>query len=180
VAEEEEEHEEAPPPSKGSVLRYLPLVIVLLVFQAVGGYFLIRWQLSRDFEPEVTADDSGRVRAYPDEDEPVSSVSLGPLTVNPRTSQARLFVIADVTLAVGPSGVVGEIEDEKNFDRVLDQVISALSGATPEQLQSLEGRNVVKEDIKLRLNEFLYGGQVQEVYFSAFYFQANTGYSDGQ
>ena len=71
-------------------------------------------------------------------------------------------------------------ERDLTDDRVRDQVISALSGATPEQLQSLEGRNVVKEDIKLRLNEFLYDGQVQEVYFSAFYFQANTGYSDGQ
>ena len=66
------------------------------------------------------------------------------------------------------------------IDRVRDQVIAALSGATPEQLRSKEGRDVVKEDIKSRLNDFLYEGQVMEVYFRAFYFQANTRYIEGQ
>ena len=191
MAEEEEEQEgqeegqeqaAAPPPLKpqGSVLRYLPLVIVLLVLQAVGGYFLIRWHLGREVETEVTADESGRVRTYPDGDEPEASFDLGLVTANPRSAQARLFVNADVTLAVGPSGVVGEIEDMHNIDRVRDQVIAALSGATPEQLRSKEGRDVVKEDIKSRLNDFLYEGQVMEVYFRAFYFQANTRYIEGQ
>jgi flagellar basal body-associated protein FliL len=39
---------------------------------------------------------------------------------------------------------------------------------------------MVKEDIKSRINDFLYEGQVMEVYFSSFYFQANTGYVEDQ
>lgn len=190
MAEEEENEEEgaegegapAPPPPqpKGSVLRYLPLVIVLLVLQSVGGYFLIRWHLGREFASEIEADESGRVRTYPDGDEPEASFVLGRVVANPRAAQARLFVVADVTLAVGPSGAVGEMESEKNIDRVRDQVVAALGGATPEELKSKEGRNAVKEDIKSRLNDFLYEGQVMEVYFSSFYFQANTGYVEDQ
>jgi flagellar protein FliL len=180
---EQEEQEQAPPPPpepKGSVLRYLPMVIVLLVLQSVGGYFLIRWHLGREVASEVAADESGRVRTYPDGDEPESSFELGRVIANPRSSRARLFIVAEVTLAVGPSGAVSEIEDERNIDRVKDQVVAALSGATPDELKSKEGRDVVKEDIKSRLNDFLYEGQVMEVYFSSFYFQANTGYVDGQ
>lgn len=190
MAEEEEEQEEqeeeaqaaAPPPPepKGSVLRYLPMVIVLLVLQSVGGYFLIRWHLGREIETEMVADESGRVRTFPDSDEPEASFDLGRVIANPRTASARLFVVADVVLAVGPSDAVSEMEDERNIDRVRDQVVAALGGATPEELQSKEGRDVVKEDIKSRLNDFLYEGQVMEVYFSSFYFQANTGYVEGQ
>lgn len=189
MAEEEEQEEgqeeeapaAAPPPQpKGSVLRYLPLVIVLLVLQSVGGYFFVRWHLGREFEPEIEADESGRVRTLPDSDEPEASLELGRIVANPRSDQARLFVVAEVTLAVGPSGAVSEMEDERNVDRVRDQVVAALSGATPEELASREGREVVKEDIKSRINDFLYEGQVMEVFFSSFYFQANTGYIEGQ
>ncbi len=63
---------------------------------------------------------------------------------------------------------------------VRDQVVAALSGATPVELRSREGRELVKEDIKSRVNDFLYEGQVMEVYFSSFYFQANTGYVESQ
>ena len=180
--QEEEEQQQAPPPPppKGSVLRYLPLVIVLLVLQSVGGYFLIRWHLNREMATEVEADESGRVRTYPDTDEPEASLDLGRLVANPRTTNARLLIIAEVTLAVGPSGAVGEMEVEENIDRVRDQVVAALSGATPEQLKSKEGRDVVKDDIKLRLNDFLYEGQVMEVFFKSFYFQALPGYIEGQ
>jgi flagellar FliL protein len=191
VAEEEEnedgqeegEQPAAPPPQqkveKASVLSYLPLVIVLLVLQSVGGYFLVRWHLGREVEPEmIEADESGRVRTYPDGDEPESSFDLGRIIANPRASGARLFIVAEVTLAVGPSSAVGEMENENNIDRVRDQVVAALGGATPEDLRSREGRDIVKEDIKSRLNEFLYEGQVMDVYFSSFYFQANTGYTE--
>ena len=188
MAEEEEEQEQeeqepaAPPPPepKGSVLRYLPMVIVLLVLQSVGGYFLIRWHLGREVETEIAADESGRVRTYPDGDEPEGSFALGRVVANPRTASARLFVVAEVTLAVGPSDAAGEMEDEKNIDRVRDHVVAALGGATHEELSTKEGRDIVKEDIKSRLNDFLYEGQVMEVYFSSFYFQANTGYQEGQ
>ena len=183
MAEEEEEAqeegEEAPPPpspKKPSVLRYLPLVLLILLLQAAGGYFLVRWQLSRGDESLVQADELGRVRSLPEGDEPEASVDLGEIVANPRAADARLFVVAKVTLAVGPSGAASEIESEENIDRVRDQVIVALSGATPAILRSLEGRETVKEDIKLRLNHFLYEGQVMEVYFPSFYLQANMGY----
>jgi len=117
------------------------------------------------------------VRTYPDGDEPESSFDLGSVIANPRATKARLFVVAEVTLAVGPSGVIAEIDSEKNIDRVRDQVVAALGGATPEQLRLLEGRSIVKDDIKSRLNDFLYEGQVMDVYFSAFYFRRTQGIS---
>lgn len=182
MAEEEEEEgqEEAPPPppKKGNALRYLPLVLVMLLLQSAGGYYLVRWQLSRGEEMFVQGDELGRVRTLPEGDEPEASVDLGEMVVNPRAAAARLFLVAQVTVAVGPSGAADEIQAEDNIDRVRDQVIVALSGATAQQLRTRDGRDVVKDEIKLRLNEFLYEGQVMEVYFPSFYMQANTGYTE--
>lgn len=181
MAEEEEEQEEQqppppPPPKKGSALGYLPLVLVILLLQSAGGYYLVRWQLSRGDETLVQADESGRVKTHPTGDEPEASVDLGEIVVNPRAAGARLFLVAQVTLAVGPKGAASEIERPDNIDRVRDQVIAGLSGATAQELRTRAGREVVKEEIKLRLNEFLYDGQVMDVYFPLFYMQANTGY----
>ena len=177
---QQETRRASPPPKKSSPLRYLPLVVILLLLQSVGAYFLIKWQLERGDEPIAEPDEAGRVRIFPEGDEPEATVDLGEIVANPRVPGARLFVFADITLAVGPSGVVSEIEGEENFDRIRDQIIAALSGARPEDLQTPEGRENVKADIIGRLNDFLYDGQVMAVYFSSFRLQASPGYVEGQ
>jgi flagellar FliL protein len=178
-AEEEQEEESAPavvrPAQQPSLLRYLPIVLIVLLLQAGGAYFAIQEFL---FPEEKTAveDEEGRPRTIPDGEDLEDSVDLGEMLANPRGTRARLLVRANVTLGVAPSGVVGEIENEENTDRVRDAVLWELGNATYEELSTPEGRQIVKDKIKERINDFLYEGQVQKIFFEDFILQAMSGY----
>lgn len=185
MAEEEETEEtesEAPakPLEKPSLLRYLPLVLVIIALQAAGAYYLIEFVVFAP--PETTSevqDEIGRPRTIPDGDEPEASVNLGEFFANPRGTRARLLVRAVITLGVAPSGARLEIESPDNEDPIKDAIVRALGNATYEMLRSPRGRQKVKLEIKDRLNQILYRGQVQEVYFGEFYLQAMPGFSGG-
>lgn len=184
MAEEETEEQEeeavpvapsAPPPS---LLKYLPVVLVVLLLQAGGAYYVVdKYFLKTDQMGLLIAeDDTGRPRTIPEGDEPEASVDLGEVIVNPRSHGARLLVRAEVTLGVAPDDAAGEIKSDLNIDRVRDAVIFELGYATPEELNSREGREVVKDRMKKRINNYLYEGQVVQVYFSSFLMQAMSGY----
>jgi len=184
MAEEEdpEEEERAPPAGTApSLLRYLPLVLVVLLLQAGAAYYLIDRFLFRPDDAELlTAVDEGeRPRVIPESNVPEASVDLGEFVINPRSEGIRMLVTVDVTLAVAPDDAVGEIRSDNKIDQVLDAVHYELAYATPSELGNRDGRSTVKERIKRRVNEVLYEGQVVDVFFGRFIMQALTGYRDG-
>ena len=173
--EEEGEAKVVVPAQQPSLLRYLPIVLIVLLMQAGGAYFAINEYLFPE-ENVAVEDEEGRPRTIPEGDAPEEGVDLGEMLANPRGTRARLLVRANETLGVAPSGVVDEIENDENSDRVKDAVLWELGNATHEELSYPEGRQLVKDKIKARINEFLYEGQVQKVYFEDFILQAMSGY----
>jgi len=177
-----EEEEAAPRPAAAApqpgLLRYLPIILLVLVAQAGGAYFLLD-RLRNAPEEGVTKaqDDEGRPRVeVPEDAVPETSVELKDIVVNPRGTKARYLVTADVTLGAWPSGASSEINSDINVDRVRDAVIAALSSATPTMLATMDGRQEVKRDIMERVNIHLYEGKVVDVYFGKFLQQAMAGY----
>ena len=178
--EQDQEEREAPPSPPGkppSLLRYLPLVLVILLLQAGLAYFGIDRFL---FQPEdsdlIGLEEGERPRVIPESNEPEASITIEDIVVNPRSEGARLLLTVDVTLAVAPSGAKDEIEREEVNDRIIDAVAYELSGATPEELNNRDGRDEVKQRLKGRVNELLYEGQVVDVFFGRFILQAMAGY----
>jgi flagellar protein FliL len=174
--EEQEEKPKGPPPKPASLLRYLPIVLVVLLLQAGGAYFYINKYLFPGEGPTAVQDEAGRPRVMPEGDEPEASVDLGSVDANPRGTGARLLVRTSVTLAVAPSDAAGEIESDQNKDRIRDAVLWELGNATHEELSSPEGRDIVKDRMKNRVNDYLYEGQVVAIYFGDFILQAMPGY----
>lgn len=185
MAEEEEqqqaEGEAAPPPvptKQPSLLRYLPIVLIILALQAVAVYMGIDYFLLKAGQDGgVASGEMGdRPRVIPESNEPEASVDLGQIVANPRTEQLRLLLTVDVTLAVAPDDAKGEIEDDAKIDQVKDAVIYELTYATPAELTDRDGRDKVKERMKIRVNELLYEGQVVDIFFGRFIMQALPGY----
>ena len=98
-------------------------------------------------------------------------------------SDAHFFNVGDFTANLaGPASthyvkVTVNFEMSKDWDedeakarkpQFRDKVISLLNSKQPADLQSTEGRNYLKEEIKTVSNTFLRKGKVEGVYFSAF------------
>ncbi len=185
MAEEEDDPEEdapqgaaappAAPVKQPSLLRYFPIVIIILALQAVGVYWGIeRFLFQKDGGAEGELGE--RPRVIPESNEPEDSVDMGKFVINPRSENLRLLVTVDVTLAVSPDDAKGEIEDDAKIDQVKDAIVYEFTHATPKELSGRDGRDVVKERMKLRVNELLYEGQVVDIYFSRLTIQALPGY----
>lgn len=187
MAEEEQEEgaeqTAAPPPAPPiNLLKFLPIVLLLLLLQFGGAWYYIEYEL---FETEsasqtTEAGEDLRPRVRPEGDEPEASLDLGDFRVNVRDTRARLFILAEVTVTVAPEGAKEEMESELVKDRVRDAVIWELANATAQELREREGREGVKTRLKDRINDFLYEGQVMEVWFGKFTLQAISGYRENR
>ena len=188
MAEEEAEQEEggeAPPPppaapvKQPSLLRYLPIVLIILVLQAVGVYMGMDHFLFNKGDSESSLGIGERPRVIPESNEPEASIDMGQFVSNPRSNHMRLLLTAEVTLAVAPDDAKGEIEDDAKIDQVKDAILYEFSHATPAELTDRDGRDEIKKRMKARINELLYEGQVVDVFFSKFILQALPGYQGG-
>ncbi|MFT5366836.1 MAG: flagellar basal body-associated protein FliL [Candidatus Latescibacterota bacterium] len=183
MAEEEDQEEGTPGPAtpvgpikQPSLLRYLPIVLIILAMQAVGVYMGIERYLFQKGGLGSGGENGERPRVIPDSNEPEDSIDLGQFVANPRSEHMRLLLTAEVTLAVAPDDAKGEIEDDAKIDQVKDAVLYELSHATPAELSHRDGRDIVKTRLKTRINELLYEGQVVDIYFSKYIMQALPGY----
>lgn len=99
------------------------------------------------------------------------------------TSDVRFFNVGDFTANLsGPSSahyvkvsvnfeISKDSDDEEMKQRkpqFRDKIISLLNSKKPSDLQTPEGRNYLKEEIKTVVNTFIAKGKVEGVYFSTF------------
>jgi flagellar basal body-associated protein FliL len=92
--------------------------------------------------------------------------SIGDFTANLAGPASSHYVKVTVNFEISKEADEEELKQRKPQFR--DKVISLLNSKQPADLQSLEGRNYLKEEIKTVSNTFLKKGKVEGVYFSAF------------
>lgn len=92
--------------------------------------------------------------------------SVGDFTANLAGPASSHYVKVTVNYEISKDADEEELKQRKPQFR--DKVISLLNSKQPADLQSSEGRNYLKEEIKTVSNTFLKKGKVEGVYFSAF------------
>ncbi len=92
--------------------------------------------------------------------------SIGDFTANLAGPASSHYVKVTVNFEISKDADEEEMKQRKPQFR--DKVISLLNSKQPADLQSLEGRNYLKEEIKTVSNTFVKKGKVEGVYFSAF------------
>ncbi len=102
--------------------------------------------------------------------EPGASVarffSIGDFTANLAGPASTSFVKVTVNFEISMDADEEEMNQRKPQFR--DKIISLLNSKKPSDLQTSEGRNYLKEEIKTVANTFVKKGKVEGVYFSAF------------
>lgn len=91
------------------------------------------------------------------------------IIVNPAGTNGLRFLLTTIGLEV--SSAQAETECEKRNVEIHDSIINILTSKTLPQLDAVDSRNSLKEEIKSQINKDLTTGSVINVYFSKFIIQ---------
>lgn len=95
-------------------------------------------------------------------------ISLEPFTVNLSTAVGAPPKFARVVIAVEVGSSETSAELTQKMAQVRNAVIDLFNSKRPADLQTGEGRNFLKEEIRNALNSFLVTGKVKSIFFSNF------------
>lgn len=90
-------------------------------------------------------------------------------TVNLKDSRGAHYAKVNVEIEVDDDFVREEVK--KLIPRIRDFIVVTLSSKTYEQVESVDGREFLREDIRNKINGYLTRGQVKNVYFTEFIIQ---------
>jgi flagellar protein FliL len=173
MAEENTAGDTPPTKKKRSLkglFKSLPQLLMVINFLAmgVGGY--LAYLGTHGLTPESVREAEARKMLYNEEvfaGKPVT-YNLEPFTVNLADGGDRIVQIK-VTL---------EMLDENGFQEVVsmgaharDTIVTILNGKSINELQSIQGKLFLKDEITVALNEQLKESFIKDVYFSRFVLQ---------
>ncbi len=173
--DEESEDEEG---GGGSpLMKYLPIVAIVLVVQIVIAYFVANWWLAPADQPdepvveEVAETEAGPVAgAMAPGQVTVIFEKLDPIVVNPAGTEGMRFLSATVHLGLAGSDVLTAIETNNLASKIRDRLIDILRAKTIGQLDPSH-HGEIKDEMIERINEFLGENAVLEIYFQGFVLQ---------
>ena len=162
MAEEAEEElaADVPPPS-ASPFRYIMLIVLIMIIEAVGGYFFLDYAIpAREVVPLESEEEAVVVPTYV---KPVFFSGLEDMIVNPAVGRNTLVMIS-LILELGPGNTEASLE-ELNLKRDL------LWDLCVQELEKLE-IGVIRDPKKVRVkeivmqvaNEELRNGSIEGVY----------------
>ncbi len=161
----------APKFSAKGLIAMLPTLLLVANFvgMGVGGYLAYMGTIG--LTPEVVREMEARKYIYNEEifnDRPVT-YSLDPFTVNLADTGDERIVQVKVTL---------EMLNEDGFEEVVsmgaharDTIVHILNGKEFPELQTIQGKLFLKDEISVALNKQLKRSFIKDVYFSRFVLQ---------
>ena len=186
VAEKEGATQSSSASGSGSKLPALLGVVNLLLTLGIGAVLFIQFQKEKHIEkvsdiqpnaPVAEAKESGHGEAGGEGHAGADSkkqadthkvVSLEQFTVNLSTAVGAPPKFARVMIAVELASSEAAAELTQKTPQVRNAIIDLFNSKRPADLQTGEGRNFLKEEIRNALNSFLVTGKVKGIFFSNF------------
>jgi flagellar FliL protein len=188
MAEEKTENKEvaaSPPSGGGSKLALLLSVVNLLLVLGIGAVVFMQFQKDKhvetvaDINPQDNSHQEPAEGAKAEGGEKKDSAAAVPkstsqvitfeqFTVNLSTSAGTPPRFARVVIAVEVASTETATELNQKTPQVRNAILDLFNSKRPSDLQTGEGRNFLKEEIRNALNSFLVTGKVRGVFFSNF------------
>jgi len=162
MADEEKEEKEEKKPQKGSssVFKWILLLLGLMILGG-GGFF--GWTY---YQTNL----AGSKKAVSEQIIPEPGIwKMGSQIVNLMDNGGERYLKATIEIEVSSKECVAELDLLK--PKVLDSILGLLSSKNYSDIAGLEGKQRLKDEIALRLNNSLTKGQVRRVYFTEFLIQ---------
>lgn len=166
MAEEGQEEGEA---KGGGLVRLLILVIPPLLLGLGGGFWYGQKQAQTAYEEQKKAEPEAQ--PLPKETSSVVGpvVKLEPFVVNLNEKRGNRYLKATIQLEMESEGVEEEVK--KREPQVRDVILALLTSKSAQELQALEGKFRLREELQARINALLVNGKVRRVYFTDFVIQ---------
>lgn len=157
VDEEQEAAPAQPAPSSGPG-RYLMLIILILVFEAVGGYMVLDRAIPA---PEEVPQEEEEVVEKPKPKAPRYYTGLKQMIANPISARGTNLV--QMTFALEVSSEAAQEELEIKHQVIWDLILQKLESYSIEEIRD-PLKKKLKEDLKRLVNAELKNGRVTAVY----------------
>lgn len=152
----------------GGIVKLLILVIPALLVGLGGGYFIGKSLTETAMKEE-------QIKEPKEEEAKVKEPSVGPMfkldafTVNLHEPRGNRYLKTTIQLELDSDLLKPEVE--KRLPQIQDIVLALLTSKTTEELQSLEGKFRLREELLSRINALLVNGKLKRVYFTEFVIQ---------
>lgn len=159
-------------PKDGISLQRILLYLLVLtnVVAMVGGGASIYWMKVIEKRPTITEISERQARAEGQEiriDTPVL-FTFEPFTIN-LDGRPRKLVRTTIQLEMLSEEGYEEAVDKTPMER--DQIVRILNGKTLEDIETVQGKLFLKDQIITAMNQILHKGMVKDVYFNEFLVQ---------
>lgn len=163
-----------PAPSQGKPVLFIALLVVNMLFIGGVGAMLFLGQKKKASEPGIEDVIKGEHAAQEVEKNTEGEfvgklVPLETFLVNLANSRGTKLMKVNMELEVTGEGVLEEIEKRK--PQIRDIIIILLSSKSYQQVSAKEGKELLRDEIRDRVNPFLTKGQIKRVYFTEFIYQ---------
>ena len=167
--EVDESEEEEGGGGGGGLVKVLILVLPALLVGAGGGYFLGN-QSAEQAAMEAEEKDPEEIQEIKDPTALMGPVfKLDPFVVNLVDARSNRYLKITIQIELDSEDVMPELE--RRGPQVQDIILALLTSKKPKELQALEGKFRLREELLSRLNALLVNGKVKRVYFTEFVIQ---------
>jgi len=170
MAEEKENQEQEEKKEGGSnKLLLIVIIVLLLVLLIVGGlvaYFLLS---GGDEEKQAEPQKVEKKKKVSNMTEIGPIYPLDRFIVNLLSNNSNRYLKCKIDLELDAPELQKEID--KKLPAIRDLIIRILSSKTVEEIQTSQGKEKLKEEIKRKINEILTTGEIRNVYFTEFVIQ---------
>lgn len=153
---------------KKGKLKWILLALLLLILGG-AGYFGYTYFLGGDGQEEEKQEETPEEAAPEVDPDKTQIVDLEPFVVNLNDPLGRRYLRTTLKVEVIDSQAAQDVE--KHMARVRDSIILLLSSKSYSQLDTMEKKIRLRNEIVERLNQFIGQGRVVRVYFSEFVIQ---------
>ena len=149
--------------------KMLVIFIISLIFVSVGAISFIVWNKTSFFSSQ-TEKESESEKVPENNSEVIRSIySLDTFIVNLADKSGRRFLRVTMDLELKNERLAGEID--KRLSQIKDSILMILPTKRFEDINSVEGKIALSDEIMTKLNSFLKDGSITNIYFVEFVIQ---------
>ncbi|MEO5364177.1 MAG: flagellar basal body-associated FliL family protein [Magnetococcus sp. DMHC-8] len=170
MAEEAEKAEKESGGGGGGLLKII-IPVVALLLGAGGGYMMGSGKAEKQVEEVKALQPEPKAGEVPKDTKAMvgDMYKLDPFVVNLNEPKGSRYLKATIQLEMSASDLKSELD--RRSAQMQDVILALLTSKTFQELQSLEGKFRLREELLSRINALLVNGTIARVYFTEFVIQ---------